>query len=135
MCEPSTAIALGGAAGAGGSILGGQASNAGYREQADQVQLDARTKGMAIRRLAKETISATRADYGASGVDVNSGSPAVVGKSISYNSEVDALNAIASGDATARSLRKSGQAANNSGLMGAASSALAAYGSYALLAA
>lgn len=135
MCDPSTAIALGGAASAGGSILGGQSANAGYREQADQVQLDARTKAMAIRRLAKETMSGARADYAAAGVDVNSGTPTVVGKAISHNSEVDALNAIASGDAAARSLRKSGAAANNAGLMGAASSALAAYGTYALLAA
>lgn len=118
----------------GSSILGGQASNAGYREQADQVQLQARQKAVAIRKLAADTISASRADYAAAGVDVNSGSPTVAAKSISYNSEVDALNAIASGDATARSLRKSGSAANNAGLIQAAGTALSAYGYYAALA-
>jgi hypothetical protein len=134
MCDPATAIELGGAASAGSSVLGGQAQAAGYSKSADQLVLEARQRAAAIRRLAKETLSSATADYAASGVDVGSGSPRVAAQYISHNAEVDALNAMASGEAAAASARKSARAASNSGLLNAAGSALGAYGAFLALA-
>ena len=127
-------MAVGGAAQAGGSIMGGAALSGDYNMQANEVSLEARQKAMAIRRLAKETRSAADAGYAAAGVDVGSGSPRVAAQFISHNAEVDALNAIASGDNTAASLRKSGRAAKNAGFMNAAVSAIGTYAAYAALA-
>lgn len=134
MCDAAqTATLAGGAASAGGSVLGGQAQAGAYYGSADQIELESRQRALAIRRLAKETLSAANADYGAAGVDVTSGSPRVAAEYVSHNAEVDVLNSIASGNAAADSARKSARAAKNAGIMGAATSALAAYGAYVAL--
>lgn len=132
MCDPVTAvIAIGGALKAGGSIMGGNAQKDAADAQAAQVDVQARQKAKAIRYLAKQTLGTARADYAASGVDVNSGSPLVAAKTIKFNSEVDALNAIASGQAASASLRKSGSAAQTAGYLQGAGSLLGSFGSIA----
>lgn len=129
MCTGVELAIAGGAVASGlSSVMGGNASKSAYNAQADQVTLEARQKAAAIRRLARQTVGAARAQYAANGVDVNSGSPTIVQKDITYNSELDALNAIASGNATAKSLRKSGSAAQSASILGAAGTGLSAYG-------
>lgn len=128
MCGPVPLILAAAALKAGGSIMSGNAQGAADEAQAAQVDLQTRQRARSIRYMAKQTISSARADYAASGVDVNSGSPELAQKTISYNSEVDTLNAIASGEAAAASLRRSGRAARNAGLINAAGSILGAFG-------
>lgn len=135
MCDAAqTATFAGGAASAGASVLGGQAQAGAYYGSADQIELESRQRALAIRRLAKETLSSANADYAAAGVDVGSGSPRVAAKYVSHNAEVDVLNSIASGNAAADSVRKSANAAKNSGYLQAAESAIVTYGAYLALA-
>jgi hypothetical protein len=129
MCDPVTLIATAAVAKGAGSIMSGNAANDAAQAQADQVTLQARQRARSIRYMAKQTLGAARADYAASGVDVNSGSPLVASDTINFNSEVDALNAIASGEATARSIRRSGKAQQSAGYLDAAGSLLGAFAS------
>lgn len=130
MCDPVTiGVMIVGAAvvkGAG-SIMAGNAAKSAADDQAAQVEQQTKQRARSIRYLAKQTLAAARADYAASGVDVNSGSPIVAAQTISYNSEVDTLNAIASGEANARSIRKTGKAQQQAGYWGAAGSLLGAF--------
>lgn len=130
MCDPVTAaLVVAGVVKGAGSIMAGDAAQSAANSQAAQVELQSRQRARGIRYQAKQTISAAKADYAASGVDVGSGSPIEAYRTISFNSEVDALNAIASGTATARSIRKSGRAQATAGYLEAGGSLLGAFGS------
>lgn len=111
-----------------GSALAGKAQQEQDDLQAGQVHVQAMQRARAIRYMAKQAIAGARADYSAAGVDVNSGSPLIAQQAISRNSEVDALNALASGAANERSLFASGRAANTAGYIKGVASVLGSMG-------
>lgn len=128
MCDPVTAVVLiAGAVKGAGSIMAGNAAQDAANAQATQIEQQTKQRVRNIRYLAKQTIAGARVDYAASGVDVNSGSPVVAGRTITFNSEVDALNALASGQATAASIRRSGRAQQTAGYLNAAGSLLGSF--------
>jgi hypothetical protein len=123
------ALIAGTAVSAAGSIMSGQAQQSEADKLAAGATLQARQRARSIRYMARQTLGTARADYAASGVDVNSGSPVVAERTINFNSEVDALNALASGNAEAASLKRSGRAANDAGWIKAGTSVLGAFAS------
>jgi hypothetical protein len=74
---------------------------------------DAKLKAKGIRRLAREARGAATASYAASGVDVGSGSAALVDEQILRDSEYDAMNALLTGKRRAQYARSSGKAAGD----------------------
>lgn len=128
MCDPVTiAVVAAGVIKGAGSIMAGNAAQSAADDQANQVLVQTRQRVRNIRYMAKATLGSARADYAASGVDVTSGSPIVAQRTITYNSEVDALNAMASGVATAASIKRSGKAQQTAGYIGAAGSLLGSF--------
>lgn len=111
--------------------------------QADVAAADANTareiglvQADRVRTAAKYAKGSARAAYGASGVDVNSGSSADVQQRLTAGSELDAWQAILSGQRaynsgmnTAAALRAAGANAAASGWAGASKSLLSGIGS------
>lgn len=127
MCTGIEIAAVAALVSAGGSIYEAHQQQSEDDRLAAQATWQARRKASIIRYQAKQTLSAARASYSAAGVDVGSGSPLEAYKTISYNSDVDALNALASGDTTAYNLKRSGDAAMTAGYIRAGASVLGAY--------
>lgn len=131
MCDPVTAVlVIGSAVSATGSVMAGDAKKKAAYDEASQVEMDARIRAKNIRKLAAETRGAARAGYAASGVVVDEGTPLITDAYITRESELDALYTILSGESRSKSLRKTGKAAATAGYIGAATTALSAYGSY-----
>jgi len=133
MCDPVTAIVGGTILKGVGSVMAGDARKKAAYDEASGVELEARMRAKNIRKLATEVRAEARADYAGSGVMVDEGSPLVVDAYITRESELDALNTILSGELRAKSLRKSGKAAQKAGYIDAADSALGGYGDWASL--
>lgn len=110
-----------------------QASNeAAYKKDA------AKAHAEKIRRMGEAQKGEAKAALAASGVDVGEGTPLEIQKSITQNSEEDALSALLGGkraagaaDEEARMLMTAGANAKRSGTMSAASSVIGAAGSFA----
>jgi hypothetical protein len=74
---------------------------------------DAKAKAKGIRRLAREARGAATAGFASSGVDVSSGSAALVDEQIVRDSEMDVMNALLTGKRRAKYARDSGKAAGD----------------------
>ncbi len=128
-----------------GQIQQGQQQKEMYNAQAQQTLNDAAYRADAakaqaekIRRAGKAQVGEANASLAASGVKLGEGTPLEVQKSITQNSEEDALSAILSGKRTtaaaqqeAQLLGKAGDNAVTNSYYGAASTVLSAGGTYA----
>lgn len=126
---------MAGVAVAGALYKGRQAKKAAKREkkallaEALQVEATGRREATVLRRRGVETQSGARAQYGATGVSVNTGSAQQVQTTIGERAEYDALTAILQSKLQAQALRKGGknvkkagkEAATSAGIEGAAS--------------
>ncbi len=135
--------------GVGMSVMGqlqqGQQQKEMYNAQAQQTLNDAAYRADAAKAQAEKIRRAGRAQVGeantalaASGVKLGEGTPLEVQKTITQNSEEDALSSILSGKRTtaaaqqeAQLLGKAGDNAVTNSYYGAASTALSAGGTYA----
>lgn len=125
------ALALAGAVVKGfGQYQQGQSAKDAADIQAAQVESNAYQHAVAIRRAAQAVRGTARATFASSNISVDTGSPAVIDETITKNSELDALNAIASGAATASSIRKTGKAAAAGGTLSAVGSVLGGVSKY-----
>jgi uncharacterized membrane protein YgcG len=113
------------------TVMKGDAKKKAAYSEASQVELEARVRAKNIRKQAQYVRGAARAGYAASGVVVDEGSALLADASITRESELDALYTLLTGKMRAKSLRAGGKAAATAGWLGAASSALSAYGSFA----
>lgn len=113
----------------GGVMQGGETRNAAIQE-GYQVKADARLQARNIRRLANEVRGQARAGYAASGVDVTQGSPLEAERTITQQSEEDALFTLLGAKTRSQELNREGQAAWNAAWLGGGGSALRAGSSY-----
>lgn len=114
----------------GGSVMqGGQTRNEATQE-GYQVNADARLQARNIRRLANEVRGQAAASYAASGVDVGEGSPLEAQRTITQQSEEDALFTLLGAKQRSQELNREGQAAWNASWLGGGASALRAGSSY-----
>jgi len=121
---------VGGVIGAVGHIRAGNDAKQAAIDQEAAIRSEARQHAIIIRRSAREARGQARADLAASGVVLDEGSPLTVDRTIIYRSELDALNVLASGEAAARSVHKSGNAAVNASYFNAAGSILGGASSF-----
>lgn len=125
MCSPALAIsAIGTGISAVGALKQGKQQQAAYNaqsaslaQQSAQAAQDAQAaldqsyvEGATLRKQGKVAMSQTRAAYGASGVNVNFGSPLEVQTDLSQRVEHDALTKILAGERLKR--RYEGESAN-----------------------
>ena len=114
----------------GGSVLqGGETRNAATRE-GYQVNADARLQARNIRRLANEVRGQAATNYAASGVDVSQGSPLEAERTITRQSEEDALFTLLGAKNRSDELKREGDAAWSAAWLGGGGSALRSAGSY-----
>lgn len=132
------------AAGAYASIESGNQQKKMYKAQAQQASNEAayrkdaaKAQAEKIRRMGALQKSEAKAALAASGVDVSEGTPLELQKSITQNSEEDALSALLGGKrasesamAEASMLSQAGANAQKSGNMGAVTSVLGAASTY-----
>jgi hypothetical protein len=111
-----------------GTVMGGKAEAKAADQQATQVQAEAKARAAVIRLQAKTVRGAARADFAASGVALDTGSVLLADRTITQRSELDALNAIAGGNATASSIRQSGRARLAGSYYSALGQGLSSYG-------
>lgn len=145
MCDPVTLLMV---ASTGMSVMGqiqqGQQQKEMYNAQAQQTLNDAAYRADAakaqaekIRRAGRAQVGEANAALAASGVKLGEGTPLEVQKSITQNSEEDALSSILSGKRSttaaqqeAQLLGKAGDNAVTNSQYGAASTVLQAGGTY-----
>lgn len=122
-----------GATSAFGNILGGISGYRSDRQSAKNLsELAGQTETVGamtadiLRKKGKQAVSSARAQYGASGIDVNSGTAQVVQKEITQNAEMDALTAILQSKIESRAMRNEASKLKNrakqqliSGILGA----------------
>jgi hypothetical protein len=131
MCTGGEVAAAGAVISAGSSILGGRSAKKAGKAAAAAEEAAAMERAKNIRKAGRETRSAANAAFAASGVDVNGGgTPDVIQRTIAYESELDAINAILSGKRNARALRKGGQAAQTASVLDAGATLASAYGGW-----
>lgn len=101
---------------AAGTQQSGKAQQAQLDYQADQADADARAEreygqvqAQKIRRAGQRQLSATRANFASSGVDVNSGTPQTVNRALMQDVEEDALNTILDSSRRAQKLEAQAQ--------------------------
>lgn len=111
----------------GSSVLGGRSAKDAGNAAARAEIFDSMQRARLIRKLARDYQGQATAAYAGSGVDVSQGTPALVDRQITYDSELDALNEIVSGQRRARALKKGGQVAQQVGYLQGAGTALRAY--------
>lgn len=109
---------------AGGQQAAGEAAKHAADEEAVGTLAEAKLQAIKIRKLAREYRGAARADYAASGVVVDEGSPLIAEREIVQRSEEDALFTLSGGERRARAIRAQGKAYKQAAALGAAGTAL-----------
>lgn len=101
---------------AAGTQQAGKAEQAQLDYQARQTEADAQSEreygvvqASKIRKAGQRQLSETRANFSASGVDVNSGTPQTVNRALMQDIEEDALNSILDSNRRAQKLEAQAQ--------------------------
>lgn len=101
---------------AAGTQQAGKAQQAQLDYQADQAQADAQAEreygqvqASKIRKAGQQQISATRANFASSGVDVSQGTPQSVNRQLMQDIEEDALNTILDSNRRSKQLEAQAQ--------------------------
>lgn len=121
-----TLQALAGGINAVSSIAGGLSRRSLANVDADIEQMAGQQRAAQVRRAAAQATGEARSAAVASGVSVGSDSVMLAEQDIARYSEQDALAAIITGNSRAKQLRRGGDAALASGLVGAGDSLLMA---------
>lgn len=102
--------------------------------EAGQVLASGKQEATVLRRRGSEVTGTARAQYGGTGVDVNTGTASLVQQTISERAEFDALTSILQSKLQAQALRheakgvrKAGKSAQISGYIGAGASLAGAF--------
>ena len=120
--------------GQGISMLGGAVEERKNYAAQDRYALDveqaARDQGEKLRRAGRRAQGQARAQLGASGVDVNTGSGDMAIDELGRDSESDAFNAILTGKRQGNAIRAGAKLAGDAQTLNQASSLLSAAGNY-----